>query len=457
MFELLPMDPPVTQPQTVLTNADNPAVEAPIYIENVARTREHTYRALAADGLSRVPTPPSLVWKEIALIPLVPPPGLVVNMGPLQGGVVELVSMLLAPVAGSRLKWGFSSWVGNSSSAIAPELSRVIPATFGTKSGLLGAYRPTITGGLPAYDGLTWVIDGVNNCVEFPYGFPPPSGPVRLTFYRYTGQIGGASLDGPKGPDGPAGAAGAPGVAGVQGPAGEPGPVGPAGPAGAQGPSNAAPALALNWGSGDWVPGDWGSQDWPPEDLLTVLATAEILNQAPLYIGRNDYHPSDRVISFDNISPVSSILEFNVMGKLNTTVTDEFGSSHVQFGIRVGTTNDGTASVLGLTLVNIPEAIAGVDLYWTYKLLANHVPSANPGGIAFRWSGHACVIFNAPDGSSSSLYGVAVGYSEFAEATVLVNGGVAFSAFMSAMEFGPTPSTNTMLVTKHHHVFRRVA
>ena len=111
MFELLPMDPPVTQPQTVLTNADNPAVEAPIYIENVARTREHTYRALAADGLSRVPVPPRAIWNQISEIPLVAEPAQTINAGP--EGVVERVAMVLRPVAGSNLKWEFASWVGN--------------------------------------------------------------------------------------------------------------------------------------------------------------------------------------------------------------------------------------------------------------------------------------------------------------------------------------------------------
>ena len=164
------------------TSADNPATEPPIYIDSVSRTREYSYRALAADGLHRIPVDPAEIWNQILLIPLDPPSGLVVNEGPLPGGVVELVKMALAPVAGSKLKWGFSSWVGgNSLSAIAPELSRVIPATFGTKGGLLGAYRPTLTGA-PVYDGHTWVVDGLNHYVEFPYG-PPldlPAAPTIL-------------------------------------------------------------------------------------------------------------------------------------------------------------------------------------------------------------------------------------------------------------------------------------
>ena len=453
MFELLPMEPepPVAQPQTVLTNADNPAVEAPIYIENVARTREHTYRALAADGLSRVPTPPSLVWKEIALIPLVPPPGLVVNMGPLQGGVVELVSMLLAPVAGSRLKWGFSSWVGNSSPAIAPELSRVIPATFGAKGGLLGAYRPTLTGGLPAYDGHTWVIDSENHYVEFPYGFPPPSGPVRLTFYRYTGTTGGGiGLPGPTGPTGPTGGTGPIGATGLKGNLGavgpkgmegSTGPVGPVGPVGATGstgpPGPAGPsALALNWAETARAPPD------------AVLDTP--------FVGGTDYYPSDRFIPFSkflvqNESEVAPTLEFEVTGKLDVSVMGVDQISPLEFGIRItapgGTLANNNSDVIGLIKCRIQYDLN--DLYWVYRLLVTQIPNSS-GGVLLRWSAHVTVQppVQPPD---RILYGGGAGTKSLG--VVDMTGGAIFSIYVFNTFIGLGDVLN---VNKYHHVFRRV-
>lgn len=176
------------------TNADNPAVEEPIYIENVSRAREHVYRATAADGLHRFPVDAGEeVWMQYEQIPLTPDPALVVN-GPAIG-VVQLIQMQLQPVAGSTLKF--------EEAAVQPvplpppqpgtpgQLSRVIPATYGNKNLLPGAYQPTLTasvGGVIPYDGHTWVLDGLNRYIEFPYGVPAGySGTFTLRFYRYTG------------------------------------------------------------------------------------------------------------------------------------------------------------------------------------------------------------------------------------------------------------------------------
>ena len=64
------------------TAADNPAIESPIYIENISRRREKSYRALAADGHHRTPINPSEeCWNQLADIPH-NPPSLVVNAGP---------------------------------------------------------------------------------------------------------------------------------------------------------------------------------------------------------------------------------------------------------------------------------------------------------------------------------------------------------------------------------------
>lgn len=180
------------------TNADNLAVEPPIYVENFSWTREHTYRALAADGLHRLPVHPTEeVWNQYQQIPLAPNPLLVPNGGPIGVVPVELIQMQLRPVAGSTLKW--------EQDAVQPlplpappigapgSLVRVIPATFGNKDGVPGAYQPSLVGS-PAYDGHTWVIDGLNRYVEFPYGSPAGATTLTLLFYRYTGLTGGGTI-----------------------------------------------------------------------------------------------------------------------------------------------------------------------------------------------------------------------------------------------------------------------
>jgi len=184
------------------TNADNLAVEPPIYVENFSRTREHTYRALAADGLHRLPVHPTEeVWNQYQQIPLVPNPALVANAGPIGIVPVELIQMQLRPVAGSTLKW--EQDVVQPLPLPAPpvgapgSLVRVIPATFGNKDGVPGAYQPSLVGG-PAYDGHTWVVDGLNRYVEFPYGFSTGATTLTLLFYRYTGLTGGGTI-GPAG------------------------------------------------------------------------------------------------------------------------------------------------------------------------------------------------------------------------------------------------------------------
>jgi hypothetical protein len=166
-------------------------VEAPIYIESSS----HAYRDFATNGLNRSPVHPEEIWRQIELIPPVPPPGLVENGGPsLPDGVVELVAMIIQPVAGSKDKGEFRGWANSApptpNPGGDPEISRVIPATFGAKNGAPGPYQPTMSGA-PPYDGRTWVVDGIERCVKFPHGRLPASNcPLVLTFYRYTGLTG---------------------------------------------------------------------------------------------------------------------------------------------------------------------------------------------------------------------------------------------------------------------------
>jgi hypothetical protein len=175
---------------------DNQAAEPPIYIENVSRMRENAFRALRVDGSQRIPTDPTEEsWNEYARIPLAPPEGLVANGGPGGDAPVELVELALERV--TKLKWGPAA----SQRDLPPlppgaenQLCRVILPNFGDQDSPPGAYRPILVGG-PPYDGHTWVVDGMNHFVEFPYGPPPAMDPdgLALFFYRYTGPTGGIS------------------------------------------------------------------------------------------------------------------------------------------------------------------------------------------------------------------------------------------------------------------------
>lgn len=423
------------------TSADNPAVEAPIYIENILRTREGTYRALAADGLSRVPVPPRAIWNQISEIPLVAEPAQTINAGP--EGVVERVAMVLRPVAGSNLKWEFASWVGNAppTADIPFAISQVIPANFGT-----GGYQPTITGGLPAYDGHTWVIDSENHYVEFPYGYPPPSGPVSLTFYRYTGTTGGGiGLPGPTGPTGPIGGTGPIGATGFKGnlgavgPKGMEGPTGPVGPVGSVGatgstgpPGPAGPsALALNWAE-------------------TARAPTNSVLDTP-FIGGTDFYPGDRFIPFSqfliqNESEVAPTLEFEVTGKLDVSVMLIDQISPLEFGIGFGPPSE-PPSVVGLVRCRVQYDL--YDLYWVYRLLATQVSSDVVGGVAFRWSAH--VTLQSPV-NNFMLYGASASITDLGIVD-MTGGGFIFSIYVynSFIGFG-----DVLDVNKYHHVFRRV-
>jgi len=424
------------------TNVDHPAVERPIYIESISRSREHTFRAFDADGINLLPVTPDLIWNEILQI-LIDPPVLIANAGP-GSGVVELVAMVLQPVAGSKLKWGFASWVGNFSSAIAPELSRVIPATFGTKGGLLGAYRPTLTGA-PAYDGLTWVVDGLNHYVEFPYGPPEdlPATPV-LTFYRYTGTTGGSgSTAGPAGPTGDSGPQGETGPTGPVGPAGTAGTAGTVGPTGPTGPAGAfTPALALNWSTGADSAAH-GSNNLSATNLGSIIGT--------------QYMPSNKFIRMNILQNLGNTLEFEVSGAL--TPKNGSGTLTLDFGILIGMDSNpsGTTKVLGKTpciiLFRNHETFV-----WKYKLIATTVNITYPN-IDLKWS--ALVTTDYSLLGVETKQGYSVGITSYVVQDIiesdLGNAVARCSVYISADGTNGVTGARSVSITKFNHLFKRVA
>jgi len=390
------------------TTTDNPASELPIYIENISRRRENSYRALAADGHHRTPINPSEeCWNQLADIPH-NPPSLVVNAGP-GAGVVERVAMVLQPVTGSKLKWEFANWVGGSGPPATPNvstpLSRVIPATFG-----LGSYQPTLTGA-PAHDGHSWVVDGLNHYVEFPYGPPPglPAAPV-LTFYRYTGITNGGSGSGSSGSSG-------------------------------SGP------LVLNrarFGFTDAII----STAWPAYGI-----GAGAISQ---------YDPEHRCIPAEAFAGDQSIFTFEVTGVLKSQLNNPPDSiaNDVLFAIKVGDVFSGNANTLATLLgpitVNLPSnSFFGQSWSsWTYRLTATRTPSNTLNGLAFVWTAEVSV---SRRGISVTQSRVVVGKKDFGSiASILIPDGIPLSVYIAIPNRRIDAAELLKEIIKINHVFTRV-
>jgi len=178
--------------------ADNPGIEAPIYVESFHQQRRHWYTATDGDAIHRHPVQAAEIWNEYSSIPFPPDPSLVSDMD--SAGVVTLrQGVLLTSVAGSTQKYEL---------AVSPSsLEQVITATMGPTAPISGNVGPTLVGGAatgytPVIQDATgilhpmvssaWVVDGINHYVEFPYGIPSTMTlPFRLTFFEYTGSLGG--------------------------------------------------------------------------------------------------------------------------------------------------------------------------------------------------------------------------------------------------------------------------
>jgi hypothetical protein len=423
---------------TASTNVDNPAIERPIYIENLVRTREHSYRAEAANGISRIPiNAVEECWDKFSDIPLEPPPELITNGGPY--GVIERVAIGLYPI--SKHKGVFGGWAYPSPppefQASVP-ISRVIPANFGN-----GGYQPTLilpgVGPTP-YDGHSWLIDGLNHYIEFPYGIPENiSGPPVLTFYRYNGPTGGGGevLSGPPGDPGPTG------------PTGATGPVGPTssgaeGLTGAEGPMGGIGFSSLLNKAGVAV----GTFQAP----IDILATTIIDNTQT-----NTYYPSTRLVPMSVIAPLLSTLEFDVAGIMESEVSGEDYETVAQFGIWVGDVDENTTTtknVLGIVRCPLADVSFTGNLCWSYKMVATHVSGNVFDSLAFRWSGQA----RLSNGTGTVMtFGFNSGFFQYENVSELLTAHddkIPFTLYVNN-EFLSGPGQLT--VTKFNHIFRLVA
>jgi hypothetical protein len=383
------------------SSADKPAAELPIHIEGLALTRQHTYRAAeAAYALERVPIDPDLGWGQLPLIPPIPP-ALTVNAGPV--GVVERVAMVLRPVAGSKLKWEFAGWPDGGAGPLNPSgttnpLSRVIPANFGNKAP--GAYRPTLTGA-PAYDGHTWLVDGLNHYVKFPYGTPAGLTAPVLTFYRYTGDAGQASSE-----------------------------------------------LCLNRSVGT------------PE--VQYIYTRGYTDAR--FIGPGSYAPADRLIPIEMFNTPLATFSFEASGILRSRVLGsvpplEATATNISFGVQLGDDFTLSGLVLGVMLVSLSGALYDQDVNWTYKLTAtrvmvNFIPHEY---IVFIWSAEVSVCLGyAPGTRTEKLY-----IDVFVNPGTAIQqqpGGIQHTIWMGSPDLPNAKDTNRVLeVRKFNHVFKRIA
>ena len=392
--------------------ADNPATEPPICIENISCRREHSYRADAADGHHRTPADPyEEFWNQLADIPR-DPPSLVVNAGP-GAGVVERVAMVLQPVTGSKLKWGFANWAGSNGPPTAPNvlspLSRVIPATFG----LGGAYQPTLTGA-PVHDGHSWVVDGLNHCVEFPYGPPAdlPAAPV-LTFYRYTGTTGG----------------------------------------GGGGTVSTAP-LTLNKSV---YPGNnisFSSRVWPSISSVG---------------GVSEYFPQDKLISKDLIYETNNSFSFEASGMLKVKVQDQNLKSKIMIGLMMGdpATFNGSqpdptvANSLPIgDIVELDASFYDVLSVWSFKLTATRVAASfiPATGINLVYTVEIFII--QKDGALKTPVHQIIG-GNVIQTPQDVGGKIQFSIYMGCPDlpsvYDPMNPDRFIEAYKLNHVFRQIA
>lgn len=150
--------------------------EKPIFINYGQTLRNQEYPATRATAITRQGTDPREVWLQISSIPDLPSPALV-NNGDIDGVVELRIDTLVQQDA--------TTFVSSTSA-----LNNVIPATFG-QTNFTGGYQPRLTdtnNKVVPYDASVWVIDGINQILQFPYGVP--SGvqpPLTVRVYQYIG------------------------------------------------------------------------------------------------------------------------------------------------------------------------------------------------------------------------------------------------------------------------------
>ena len=159
--------------------------EFPILIESIQMERKYEYNDLLGSDVQSFPIRPEQIWNEFNSIPTTPPPSLVSDGQTL--GVIRLrkdVPLSMLPGDDCKFTNSINSFGRVISSNSAYDNYQVI---LKQNDGSLVPYNPSV-----------WVINTLNNYIEFPYGVPPTltSQPFLLTYYEYIGTLGGLGAAG---------------------------------------------------------------------------------------------------------------------------------------------------------------------------------------------------------------------------------------------------------------------
>jgi hypothetical protein len=195
----------------------NPGIELPIYIESLSEQRRHWYTATQGDAVHRHPVKLEEIWNSHDLVP-----------DYLSANWTNVVQQMAndgdtsgAPLAGPppiltlRKNKPLTNIAGtNKYEVVGPNpIRQVVTATFGLPAPLapncgavvtataapttVQGYTPVIRdakGAIHPMIASSWVIDGINHYVEFPYGVPSNMvAPFELTYFEYTGTYGGGT------------------------------------------------------------------------------------------------------------------------------------------------------------------------------------------------------------------------------------------------------------------------
>ena len=167
------------------------------------------------------------------------------------------------------------------------------------------------------------------------------------------------------------------------------------------------------------------------------------------------YSPIDRLIPTSDLYAANSSFEFECSGTIRSLVTGTDNTSRPIFGIMVGDNYATSANLLGYTVNAIDGSAFNQTLVWTYKLVATHVASATPGGLAFTWSSHLAYGKNNDSlgAGGGTISRIAMAKKDLG-VVAPVGDGIRFSMYIDNMDWG---GDDTMTIVKYNHTFRRTA
>lgn len=155
-------------------------------------------QAASDAAVDREPVRPAEIWNDVGAVAAIPPP-LTVD-GSTDGSVTRLkLRRPLAAIAGgpagsARFTGDIVQTIPRSFDPVSNPLASVAPLLATPQQPATG-YRPAIedaNGTVYVQDPAVWIVDFIQMVVEFPTGLPDDwEEPLSLTYFQYTGAIGG--------------------------------------------------------------------------------------------------------------------------------------------------------------------------------------------------------------------------------------------------------------------------